>query len=164
MNQKPKSAQDDAERNHRKQIAYNRRARHEYEILETYDAGLVLVGTEVKSLRAGRLNFLDAFIRIEKNEAWMYNMHITPYAEGNRYNVEPVRKRKLLLHKWEIEELREQAEQKGLSIVPLQLYFQRGFAKLEIALGRGKKLYDKRESIAERDRTREAQRQASGRE
>ena len=164
MNQKPKPAQDNAEHNHRKQIAYNRRARHEYEILETYDAGLVLVGTEVKSLRAGRLNFLDAFIRIEKNEAWMYNMHITPYAEGNRYNVEPVRKRKLLLHKWQIEELREQAEQKGLSIVPLQLYFQRGFAKLEIALGRGKKLYDKRDSIAERDRTREAQRQASGRE
>jgi SsrA-binding protein len=164
MSQKNKPVQaDNPERNARKQIAYNRRARHEYEILETYDAGLVLVGTEVKSLRAGRVNFQDAFIRIERNEAWLYNMHITPYEQGNRYNVEPVRKRKLLLHAWEIDELRREAEQKGFAIVPLQLYFQRGFAKLEIALGRGKKLYDKRESIAERDRTREAQRQFVGR-
>jgi SsrA-binding protein len=147
----------------RKSISYNRRARHEYEILETYDAGLALVGTEVKSLRAGKVNFQDAFCKIEGNEVWIYNMHISPYEQGNRWNVEPLRKRKLLLHRWEIQELRGKVEQKGLTVVPLALYFQRGFAKLEIALARGKKLYDKREAIAERDQRREAARQLAGR-
>jgi SsrA-binding protein len=145
-------------------VSINRRARHEYEILDSYEAGIVLVGTEVKSLRTGRLNFMDAFCRIENNEVWLYNMHITPYEMGNRFNVEPLRKRKLLLHAWQIHELRTQTEQKGLTIVPLALFFQRGFAKLEIALARGKKLYDKRESIAERDQEREARRQIAGRE
>ena len=151
----------DEDRNARKLISYNRRARFDYEILETYDAGLVLVGTEVKSLRAGRVNFADSFCRIEKNEAWLYNLHITPYEMGNRWNVEPLRKRKLLLHASEIQDLRNEIEQKGLTIVPLSLYFQRGFAKLEIGLARGKKNYDKRDSIADRDRDREARRQAS---
>lgn len=150
--------------NARRHIASNRRARHEYEILETYDAGIVLVGTEVKSLRAGRVNLQDGFCRIENGEAWIYNMHITPYEMGNRWNVEPLRRRKLLLHAWEINTLRAQTEQKGLTIVPLSLYFQRGFAKLEVGLARGKKLYDKRESIAERDLQREAERSFAGRE
>jgi SsrA-binding protein len=155
-----------AERDHnaKKMIALNRRARHEYEIEESYEAGLVLVGTEVKSLRAGRVNLQDAFCRIENDEAWLYNMHITPYELGNRWNVEPRRRRKLLLHGWQIAELRAKSEQKGLTIVLLALFFQRGFAKVEIALARGKKLYDKRESIAERDQEREARRQAVGRE
>ncbi len=116
--------------NAKKIVSINRRARHEYEILETYEAGLALVGTEVKSLRAGKLNFQDAFVRIENGEAWIYNMYIAPYEQGNRWNVEPLRKRKLLLHRWEIERLRAQIEQKGLTIVPLVLFFQRGFAKL----------------------------------
>jgi SsrA-binding protein len=159
-----KPAEGERDRNAKKMVSVNRRARHEYEILDTYEAGIVLVGTEVKSLRAGRLNFMDAFCRIENNEVWLYNMHITPYELGNRFNVEPLRKRKLLLHSWQIHELRTQTEQKGLTIVPLALFFQRGFAKLEIALARGKKLYDKRESIAERDQEREARRQLAGRE
>ena len=152
------------DRNAKKTVSVNRRARYEFEILETYEAGLVLAGTEVKSLRAGRMNFQDSFCRIESGEIWLYNMNITPYELGNRYNVEPRRKRKLLLHGWQIEELRRETEQKDLTIVPLALFFQRGFAKLEIALARGKKLYDKRESIAERDQEREARRQFSSRE
>jgi len=147
------------EANARKQIAYNRRARYEFEILDTYEAGLVLVGTEVKSLRDGKLNFVDSFIRIENGEAWLFNLSIAPYVQGNRYNVDEKRKRKILLHRWQIAELQQQTELKGLTIVPLSLFFQRGFAKLEIGLARGKKLFDKRESIADRDRSREAQRQ-----
>src|SRR5258707_10110453 len=164
MNKNPKADKANADmerdRNAKKNIAYNRKARHEYEIEDTYDAGLVLVGTEVKSLRAGRVNLTDAFCRVEKGEAWLYNMHITPYEQGNRWNVEPRRKRKLLLHKWQITELQAETEQKGLTVVPLSLYFQRGFAKMEIALARGKKLYDNREPIAERDQHPEARRQA----
>ncbi len=151
--------------NAKKMISVNRRARHEFEIEDTYDAGMVLVGTEVKSLRAGRLNFVDSFCRIERDEVWLYNMNITPYEQGNRAStVEAKRKRKLLLHKWQVRELRTKSEQKGLTIVPLALYFQRGFAKLEIALAKGKKLYDKRESIAERDQERETRRQFVNRE
>jgi SsrA-binding protein len=162
--QATKTAPTERDPNAKKIVATNRRARHEYEILDTYDAGMVLVGTEVKSLRAGRVNMQDAYCRIEHGELWLYNMHITPYELGNRWNVEPLRKRKLLLHRGEIAVLRAQVEQKGLTIVPLALYFQRGFAKLEIGLARGKKLYDKRESIAERDRDREERRQLAGRE
>lgn len=150
--------------NAKKIIATNRKARFEYEIDETFDAGMKLVGTEVKSLRAGRLNFQDSFCRIEGNEVWLYNLNIPHYEMGNRNNVEEKRKRKLLLHRFQILEMRAKAEQKGLTIVPLTLYFQRGFAKVEIALARGKKLYDKRESIAERDQEREARRQFVGRE
>ena len=157
------AAEATADRNAKKSISYNRKARHDYEIEESYEAGLVLVGTEVKSLRAGRVNLADAFCRIEHDEAWLYNMHVSPYELGNRWNVEPRRKRKLLLHRWQIAELRAETEQKGLTIVPLALFFQRGFAKIEIALARGKKLYDKRDSIADRDREREERRQAVGR-
>ncbi len=153
-----KAGSGERDANAKKVIATNRRARHEFEIDEEYDAGMVLVGTEVKSLRAGKLAFQDAFCRIENNEVWLYNMTIQPYEQGNRANVESKRKRKLLLHKWQIDELRTKSEQKGLTIVPLGLYFQRGFAKLEIALAKGKKLYDKRDSIAERDQERETRR------
>lgn len=159
-----RSAEAERERNAKKMVTVNRKARHEYEILDTYEAGLVLVGTEVKSLRAGRVNITDAFCRVEDNEIWIYNMHVTPFDQGSRFNVEPLRKRKLLLHGWQITELRTKIEQKGLTVVPLALFFQRGFAKLEIALARGKKLYDKREAIAERDQDREQRRQSAARE
>jgi len=161
---KEKPADAERERNARKQVSYNRKARHEYEIMETYDAGMVLVGTEVKSLRAGKVNIAEGFCRVEHGEIWIYNMHISPFDQGNRFNVEPLRKRKLLLHHYQIEELRSLAEQKGYSIVPLSLYFQRGFAKMEIALGKGKKLWDKRDSIAEKDQDREERRRVFSRE
>ncbi len=145
-------------------VSTNRRARFEYEILETMEAGIVLVGTEVKSLRAGRVNLQDAYCRVEHGEVWIYNMHISPYEQGNRYNEEPLRRRKLLLHHKEILLVQARIEQKGLALIPLSLYFRRGFAKLDIALGRGKKLYDKRQSIADRDADREARRSAVGRD
>lgn len=149
----------------RKTITLNRRARHEYFIEDVYTAGLVLVGVEVKSLRAGKVNLTDAYARIEKNgEVFLHNMHITPHAEGNRWNVDPVRSRKVLLNRREIDKLWAQTQQKGLTLVPLSLYFERGFAKLELGVGKGKKLYDKRESIAERDRDREARRTVFARE
>jgi SsrA-binding protein len=144
----------------RKVVAQNRKARHEYHIEDSYTAGLVLAGTEVKSLRAGRANLSDAYARIDKNgEAWVHNMHVSPHAEGGRYNVDPVRPRKLLLTRRELDRLMGVTQQKGLTLVPLSLFFERGFAKLELGVGRGKKLYDKRESIAERDREREARRE-----
>jgi SsrA-binding protein len=148
----------------RKTVAVNRRARHEYHIEDSIVAGLVLVGTEVKSLRAGRANLTDAYARIEKNgEAWLHNMHISPHAEGNRWNVEPTRSRKLLLNRREIDRLAGVTQQKGLALIPLSLFFERGFAKLELGIGRGKKLYDKREAIADREREREARRVFAGR-
>ncbi len=145
-------------------VSTNRRARFEYEILETMEAGIVLVGTEVKSLRAGRVNLQDAYCRVEHGEVWIYNMHISPYEQGNRYNEEPLRRRKLLLHHKEILLVQARMEQKGLALIPLSLYFRRGFAKLDIALGRGKKLYDKRQSIADRDADRESRRAVVNRE
>ena len=145
----------------RKTVAVNRRARHEYFIEDTVTAGLVLVGTEVKSLRAGKANLAEAYARIDKGEAWLLNMHVSPHEQGNRYNVEPTRPRKLLLNRREIERLASAAQLKGRTLVPLSLFFERGFAKLELGVGQGKKLYDKRESIAERDRDREARRAAS---
>lgn len=139
-------------------VLVNRRAYHDYEILETFEAGIALVGTEVKSVRLGRVNLHDAYCKVENGEVWLYNMHISPYSHGNRYNPAPVRPRKLLLHKWEIHRLMGKAEMKGLTIVPLKIYFKRGYAKAEIAIVRGKKLYDKREAIADRDRQREEER------
>ncbi len=145
-------------------VISNRRARHEYHIEETFDAGIALVGTEVKSIRAGRANLQDAFCRVENGEVWLYNMHVNPYEHGTHWNAEPRRKRKLLLHRKEIDQLRGHMEQKGLALIPLSLYFQHGFAKLELGLGRGKKLYDKREDIARRDVEREQRRELVGRE
>jgi SsrA-binding protein len=145
----------------RKVVAQNRRARFEYFIEDTLVAGLVLVGTEVKSLRAGKANLSDAYARIDRGEIWLHNMHVSPWEQGNRYNVDPIRSRKLLLNRGEIVRLAAQTQQKGLTVVPLSLFFERGFAKVELGVGKGKKLYDKRESIAERDRDREARRAMS---
>jgi SsrA-binding protein len=149
----------------RKTVATNRKARHEYFIDDTYTAGMVLVGTEVKSMRAGKVSMAEAYARLEKNgEAWVHNMYVAPHLEGNRNNVEPIRPRKLLLTRKELNRLAAVTQQKGLTLVPLSLFFERGFAKLELGVGRGKKLYDKRDSIADRDREREARRAFAGRQ
>ncbi len=146
-----------------KTVAENRRARHDYFIEEVIEAGLVLTGTEVKSLRAGRANLQDAYAAIEGGEAYLYNCHISPYAAGNRYNVDPYRVRKLLLHEDEIASLFGKVRQRGYTLVPLRLFFStKGKAKVTIGLGKGKKLYDKREAIAERDAQREMAREARG--
>jgi SsrA-binding protein len=142
----------------------NRKARHEYEIDETLVAGLVLTGTEIKSIRLGLGNLQDSFCRAQNGEIWVYNFYIAPYEQGNRYNVEVRRPRKLLLHKWQITKIVTRVNERGLAIVPTKLFMEHGFAKLEIGIGRGKKLWDKRESIADRDREREARREAFGRE
>lgn len=148
----------------RRTVAVNRRARHEYFIEDTLVAGLVLVGTEVKSLRAGKANLTDAYARIEREEVWLHNMHVAPHSEGNRYNVAPLRSRKLLLKRAQIDRLTGLTQQKGLALVPLSLFFERGFAKVELGVARGKKLHDKREAIAERDRQREARREFADRQ
>jgi SsrA-binding protein len=146
-----------------KTVAENRRARHDYFIEEVIEAGLVLTGTEVKSLRAGRANLQDAYAAIQDGEAWLYNCHISPYAPGNRYNVDPYRVRKLLLHRGELDGLFGKVRQKGYTLVPLRLFFNaKGKAKVAIGLGKGKKLYDKREAMAERDAQREMERVARG--
>ena len=132
-------------------ITSNRRARREYHITETLEAGLALQGTEVKSLRAGRANLQDAFCKVEGSEGFMVNAHISPYSHGNLNNHDPLRPRKLLLHKREIGKLQKATQQKGFTIIPLKLYFKNGIAKVEIGLARGKKLYDKRADLAERD-------------
>jgi SsrA-binding protein len=141
-------------------IALNRRARHEYTIDETFEAGLVLTGTEIKSVRGGKVNLSDAFARVERGEAWLIGAHIAPFEGGNRVNHEPKRTRKLLLHRSQIDELLGRAKQKGQTIVPLRLYISdRGRAKVELALARGKQLHDKRRDIAERDARREVARE-----
>lgn len=132
-------------------VASNRRGRHEYEILETWEAGLVLQGTEVKALREGRVNLGDAYGEIRDGEGWIVKMHIGPYEQGNRENHEPFRRRKLLLHRREIRKILPKLEEKGLTLVPLRLYFRDGRAKIELGLGRGKKLHDKREAKAKQD-------------
>jgi SsrA-binding protein len=141
-----------------KLIAQNRRARHDYAILETLEAGLVLTGTEVKSLRSGKASLAEAYATVDGSEAFVVQMHITPYAQGNRWNPDPVRRRKLLLHRTEIDSLRKAVSQKGLTLIPLRLYVSRGRAKLEIGVARGKKSHDKRQAIAERDARREIDR------
>jgi SsrA-binding protein len=141
-------------------IAVNRRARHEYAIEETLVAGIVLTGTEIKSIRAHRVNLAEAYARIERGEAWLVGAHIATYAQGNRWNHEPTRTRKLLLHRDQIAELIGLTNQKGLTLVPLRLYIRGGNAKLEIGVARGKKAHDKRRTIAERDMRRELQREA----
>ena len=136
----------------RKMLAVNKSARHDYFIEEIYEAGLVLTGTEIKSLRQGKVSIGESFAKIIEGELFIIGMNIKPYEQGNRYNVDPIRPRKLLVHKKELRELFDETRREGLTIVPLNLYLNdRGIAKMEIALARGKKLYDKRESIAERD-------------
>ena len=142
----------------RKTVIINRRARHEYFIEETYEAGICLSGTEVKSVRLGKASIQEAFAKVENGEVWLVNMYIAPYEQGTRYNLDPVRPRKLLLHRIEIERLTAKSQQKGLTLIPLKMFFQRGYAKIELGVGRGKKLYDKREAIAERDAEREQRR------
>jgi SsrA-binding protein len=141
-----------------KTVAVNRRARHEYAVEETLEAGLALTGTEIKSIRAGRVNLAEAYARIEKGEAWLIGAHIAPYEQGNRNNHEPTRTRKLLLHRDQIAELIGRTQAKGFTLVPLKLYIRNGMAKLEIGIARGKKAYDKRRTIAERDARRELER------
>lgn len=141
-------------------IAINRRARHDYAIEETLEAGIVLTGTEIKSIRAHKVNIAEAYVRIERGEAWLIGAHIAEYAHGNRYNHAPTRTRKLLLHRDQIAELVGLQSAKGLTIVPLRLYIRGGNAKLEIGVGRGKKAHDKRRSIAERDMRRELERES----
>ena len=144
-------------------MALNRRARHEFTIDETFEAGIVLTGTEIKSIRNGKANLSDAYARIERGEAWLIGAHIAPYEQGNRNNHEPTRTRKLLLHRDQIAELVGRVQSKGYTLVPLRLYLKDGLAKLEIGIARGKKTHDKRRSIAERDMRRELERQTKAR-
>jgi len=141
-----------------KMIARNRRARHEYNIEEVYEAGLVLTGTEVKSLRAGRASLTDGFGQISDHEVWLHNVHIPEYTQGTWTNHEPRRTRKLLMHRREIDKLASQTTERGLTLVPLALYFKDGKAKVELALARGKRSYDKRQDLAARDAAREVDR------
>jgi len=141
-------------------MAVNRKARHDYLITDTFEAGIVLTGTEIKSIRAGKANLSDAYARVEKGEAWLVGAHIAPYEAGNRHNHEPRRDRKLLLHRSEIDELMGRASAKGLTVVPLRLYItNRGRAKIELGLARGKQLHDRRRQIAERDSRRDVERE-----
>lgn len=140
-------------------VATNRKARFSFQIMDTWEAGLVLQGTEVKSLRDGKANIADSHARIVKGEIYLYHLHISPYEKGNIYNHEPTRPRKLLLHKREIRKLEGRVQEKGLTLVPLKIYFKRGRAKVEIGLARGKKLHDKRTDITKRDMQRDADRE-----
>jgi SsrA-binding protein len=146
------------EKTSEKNIAENRKARHEYEIIQVFEAGIVLQGTEVKALRAGKANLVDSYANIKNNEMWLFSCHISPYEQGNINNHDPVRTRKLLLNRSEIRKLIGKVKEKGLTLVPLRLYFKDGKVKVEIALAKGKKVYDKRESIAKRDFQRDQER------
>lgn len=139
-------------------IANNKKAYHDYFIEDKYEAGIALAGTEVKSLRMGKCSVKEAFIRVENGEVFIYQMHISPYEKGNIFNKDPLRTRKLLMHKYEINKLIGRQKEKGYTLVPLQVYFKDSLVKVEIGLARGKKLYDKREDIAKKDMKREAER------
>lgn len=141
-----------------KPIAQNRKAYHDYFIDETFEAGIVLTGTEIKSIRKGSVNLRDAFARVENDEVFLYNMHVSPYEQGNRFNHDPMRTRKLLLHRTEIAKLVGASREKGYAIIPTKVYLSHGYCKVELALARGKKLHDKRESMKKRDANREIQR------
>ena len=139
-------------------VAQNRKASHDYSILDTLEAGLVLAGTEVKSLRNGKASLQESWASIDNGEVFVHQLHIPPYEQGNRWNLDPVRKRKLLLHRSEIDKLRKAVEQKGHTLIPLKLYFKNGRAKLLVGVAKGRKSHDKREAIAERDAKREMDR------
>ncbi len=141
-----------------KVIAQNKKARHDFFIEDTFEAGIVLTGTEVKSLRQGKVNLKDSFARVRDGEVFLINMHISPYEQGNRFNTDPTRTRKLLMHKREINRLIGQTKEQGYALVPLSLYFKHGFAKVELALAKGKKLYDKRETLKEKEAKRDVER------
>lgn len=140
-------------------IANNKKAYHDYFIEDTYEAGIELFGTEVKSMRMGKCSIKEAFVRIEKGEVFVYGMHVSPYEKGNIFNKDPLRVKKLLMHRFEIRKLESKIAEKGLTIVPLKVYFKGSLVKVEIGLARGKKLYDKRQDIAKKDQRREAQRE-----
>ena len=142
-----------------KLIANNKKAYHDFFIDETYECGIALHGTEVKSMRMGKCSIKEAFVRIEDGEVFVYGMHVSPYEKGNMFNKDPVRVKKLLLHKYEINKLLGKIKEKGYTLVPLQVYFKDGKVKVEIGLARGKKLYDKREAIAKKDQRREAEKE-----
>lgn len=142
-------------------IANNKKAFHDYFIEDTFETGISLAGTEVKSLRMGKCSIKEAFVRIEKGEVYIYGMHISPYEKGNIFNKDPLRVRKLLLHRYEINKLEGKLKEKGLTLVPLKVYFKDSLVKVEIGLARGKKLYDKRQDIAKKDQRREAERDLS---
>lgn len=144
--------------NGRQIVARNRKARHEYDILETVEAGIELRGPEVKSLRAGHVSFQDAFARVERGQVWLYSLHISPYEQANRANVDPLRTRRLLLNKQEIRKLVGQVEEKGNTLIPLDIYFSRGYAKITLATARGRKLHDKRDALKKKQLDREARR------
>jgi SsrA-binding protein len=139
-------------------FATNRKAYHDYEVLESLEAGIELTGTEIKSIRAGKVNLRESYARVQNGEAWLYNMHISPYDQGNRWNHEPLRPRKLLLHRGEIGRLASKSQEQGLTLVPLRMYPARGHAKVEIAIVRGKRQYDKRHVIADRESKRDLDR------
>ncbi len=141
-----------------KMVANNKKAYHDYFILESYEAGIALHGTEVKSLRMGKCSIKESFIRVENGEVFIYGMHISPYEKGNIFNKDPLRVRKLLLHRQEINKLLGKIKEKGMTLVPLKVYFSGSLVKVEIGLAKGKKLYDKRQDIAKKDQKREAQR------
>ncbi len=153
-NTKPAEAPRPPERT----FASNRRAFHEYEIMESVEAGIALTGTEIKSVRAGKVNLRDSYARVQNGEVLLYNMHVSAYEQGNIWNHEPLRTRKLLLHRKEIGRLAEKSQAQGLTLVPLRMYAKRGHAKVEIAVARGKRQYDKRAAIAERESKRELDR------
>lgn len=142
-----------------KVIARNRKATHDYHIVETFETGIVLTGTEIKSIRQGRVNIQDSYARIENGELFIIGMHISPYEQGNRYNVDPTRTRKLLMHAKEINRLLGKTKMQGLTLIPLDVHLRNGFAKIKLALAKGKKLYDKRATAAKRDADREIRRQ-----
>ena len=142
-----------------KLIANNKKAHHDYFILETYEAGIALHGTEVKSLRMGKCSIKEAFIRVENEEVYIYGMHISPYEKGNIFNKDPLRVRKLLLHKYEIRKLLGKTKEKGMTLVPLKVYLKDSLVKVEIGLAKGKKLYDKRQDMAKKDQRREAEKE-----
>lgn len=142
-----------------KLIANNKKAYHDYFIEESYEAGIALHGTEVKSMRLGKCSIKESFIRIENGEVYVYGMHVSPYEKGNIFNKDPLRIKKLLLHRYEINKLSGKVAEKGLTLVPLQVYFKEGKVKVEIGLARGKKLYDKRQDIAQKDQRREAEKE-----
>ncbi len=141
-----------------KVIAENRKARHEYFVEEQYETGIILTGTEIKSIRAGRVNLKDSYAEVIQGEVWLNQMHISPYEQGNRFNHEPLRKRKLLLNRSEISKMVGKVQQQGMTLIPLKIYLKRGLAKIELGLCKGKKNYDKREDIAKRDAKRQMER------
>jgi SsrA-binding protein len=147
-----------------KVVATNRKASHEYFLLEHLEAGIALQGSEIKSIRAGQISLAEAYVQIDGSEAWLVDAHIAPYEQANRFNHEPRRPRRLLLHRREIHRLWDQVRQKGLTIVPIRVYLKEGHAKVEIAIAKGKKLYDKRDTLAKRDAQREIEREFRGRE